>query len=152
MGDEVLKTVTTLILSLILSSTLVVAKSDKFTENSREKIVEYDKFFSQISEKRLGVSNSKIDTVKNPFIMTYSKIVVKDSNSTVTVKKPTYTLTATFNKKAKLNGQWYKLYSEIGDFKLVSIRSNSVIIENEHSKKELFIRKSNVSKIKFSSK
>ena len=153
MGDEILKTVTTLILSLILSSTLVVAKNDKFTENSRKKIAEYDKFFSQISEKRLGVSNSKINTVKNPFMMTYSKVVVKDSNSTVTIEKPTYTLTATFDKKAKLNGQWYKLYSKIGDFKLVSIRSNSVILEDKHSKKKFFIiRKNNVSKIKFSSK
>ena len=152
MGDEILKTIIALILSLILSSTLMAAKNDEFTENFREKIAEYDKFFSEISEKRLGVSNSKIDTVKNPFIMTYGKVVVKDGNSTVKIKKPTYTLTAIFNKKAKLNGRWYKLYSKIGDFKLVSIGSNSVIIENEHSKKELFIRKSNVSKIKFSSK
>ena len=152
MGDEILKTVITLILSLILSSTLVAAKNDKFTENFREKIAEYDKFFSQISEKRLGVSNSKIDTIKNPFIMTYSKVVVKDDNGTVTIKKPTYTLNAILNKKAKLNGQWYKLHSQIGDFKLTSIGSNSVIIKNEHSKKELFIRKSNVSQIKFSSK
>ena len=68
------------------------------------------------------------------------------------MKKPTYILTATLNKKAKINGQWYKLYGEIGDFKLTNIRSNSVIIKNEHSKKELFIRKNDVSKIKFSSK
>ncbi len=151
MGDEILKTVVALILSLILSSTLVAAKNDKFTENFKEKIAEYEKFFTQISEKRIGVSNSKIDTIKNPFIMAYNK-VVKDGNSTVIIKKPTYTLTAIFNKKAKLNGQWYKLHSEIGDFKVTSIRSNSVIIKNEHSKKELFIRKSNVRQIKFSSK
>lgn len=143
MGDEILKPIVTLILSLILSSTLVAAKND---------IKEYDKLFSQIGKKRIGISNSQIDRVKNPFIMTYSKVVVKDGNGTVTIKKPTYTLTAILNNKAKLNGQWYKLHSEIGDFKLVSIRSNSVIIKNEHSKKELFIRKSNVSKIKFSSK
>jgi len=152
MGDEILKTIVALILSLILSSTLVAAKNDNFTESFKKKIAEYDKFFSQISEKRIGVSNSKIDTVKNPFIMTYSKLVAQDSNGTVIQKKPTYILTAIFNKKAKLNGQWYKLHSEIGDFKLASIRSNSVIIKNEHFKKELFIRKSNVNKIKFSSK
>ena len=151
MGDEILKTVVALILSLILSSTLVAAKNDKIAENFKEKIAEYDKFFSQISEKRIGVSNSKIDTIKNPFIMTYNK-VVKDGNSTVIINKPAYTLTAILNKKAKLNGQWYKLHSEIGDFKLTSISSNSVIMRNEHSKKELFIRNSNVRQIKFSSK
>jgi len=151
MGDEILKTVIALILSLILSSTIEAASNNNFTESFKDKMAQYDKFFSQISEKRVGVSNSKIDTVKNPFIMSYKK-VVKDGNGTVTVQKPTYILTATFDKKAKINGKWYKLHGDIGDFKLVSIRSNSVIIKNEHSKKELFIRKSNVSKIKFSSK
>ena len=79
MGDEILKTAIALILSLILSSTLEAANNDKF----KDKIAQYDKLFSQISEKRIGVSNSKINTVKNPFIMTYSKVVVEDGNGTV---------------------------------------------------------------------
>ena len=152
MGDEILKTLVILILSLVLSSSLVAAKNNKFTENFKEKMAQYDKFFAQISEKRIGVSNSKIDTVKNPFIMTYKNVVVKDGNNTITVKKPTYLLTGILNKKAKLNGQWYRLNSQIGDFKLTNIGTKSVIIKNEHSKKEIFIRKSDVSKIKFSSK
>jgi len=146
MGDEILKTVIMLFLLLIMSSSLVTANDFK------DNISEYDKLFTQISEKRIGVSNSKIDTIKNPFIMTYNKVIVKDGNSTVTIKKPTYILTGIFNKKAKINKQWHKLHSEIGDFKLTSIGTKSVIIKNGHSKKELFIRKSNVSKIKFSSK
>lgn len=67
-------------------------------------------------------------------------------------QEETFVVTAIFDKKAKINGTWYKLYSEIGEYKLVSIKRNSVIIKSEHSKKELFIRKSNVGKIKFSSK
>jgi|LGOV01.1.fsa_nt_gb hypothetical protein len=152
MGDEVLKNILTIVFlfSLVLSSS--VAQEREFSENFKSKIAEYDKFFSQISEKRFGVPNSKIDSVKNPFIMSYKKVMVKDGNTTVEIKKPSYILSATFDKKAKINGKWHKLNSQIGDFKLISIRTKSVIIKNEHSKKELFIRKSNVSKIKFSSK
>ncbi len=146
-----MKTINIIILTLSLIISSVIAK-DKLTENFKDKLSEYDKFFSQISEKRVGVENKKIDEVKNPFIMTYNKIKVKDGNSTVAVKKSTYVLNAIFSNKAKINGIWYKQNSTIGDFKLTSIRSNSVIMKNEHSKKELFIRKSNVSKIKFSSK
>lgn len=149
MGDEVLKTTTiALILSLVLSSAI----ANESSKNINSKIAEYDKFFTQISEKRVGVSNSKIDNTKNPFIMTYKKVMVKDGNSTIEVKKPTYVLNTIFNDKAKINGKWYKIGNDIDDFKLASIRDKSVIIKNEHSKKELFIRKSNVSKIKFSSK
>ncbi len=153
MGDEVLKKIIlTLMLSLILSSALVAAKNDRFTKNFKSKLIKYDKFFTQIGKKRIGVPDSKIDKVKTPFILTDKRLVIKDGNKTVKVKKPMYILNATFNNKAKVNGQWHKINSEIGDFKLTNIRSNSVIIKNEHSKKELFIRNSDVSKIKFSSK
>lgn len=151
MGDEILKTIIFVVCTITLLISSTIAK-EEFSANFKSKISEYDKFFKQISEKRTGISNEQINQVKNPFVMTYSKVVVKDANSTATSKKLTYTLNATFNNKAKINGKWYNINSKIGDFKLASIRTNSVIIKNEHLKKELFIRKSNVSKIKFSSK
>lgn len=122
------------------------------SENSKRQIKEYNNLFQKISEKRVGVSNQKINNIKNPFTMDSKKTIVRDGNSTTAISEITYTLNTTFDKKAKINGKWYKLNSEIGDFKLTKIMSKSVIIRNEHSKKELFIRKSNVSKIKFSSK
>ncbi len=150
MGDEVLKIVT-LIFTLLLLFSSAIAK-EVLTTEFKNKMKEYDKLFSQIGEKRIGVSNTKINMLKNPFLMTYKKVVIKDGNSTKEIKKPKYILTVTFNKKAKINGKWYKLNSKLDNFKLINIRSNSVIIQNEHSKKELFIRKNDVSKIKFSSK
>ena len=143
----IILTLTTIL--LLLSSSVA---QEKFSANFKNKIAQYDKFFKQISEKRVGISNSQINQVKNPFIMTYAKVIVKDGNRTIASKKPTYTLNATFNNKAKINGKWYNIHSKIGDFKLANVKTNSVIIKNEHLKKELFIRKSNVSKIKFSSK
>jgi len=153
MGDELLKKIIAFTLSVIFSSALVAAeKNKKFYDEFEDKIAQYDKLFNEISEKRTGVPNSKIDSIKNPFIVVYKKAIVNDGNGTEGTKNPTHVLNVTFNTKAKINGQWYKIGNEIGDFKLVSIKNDSVIIKNEHSKKELFIRKNDVSKIKFSSK
>ena len=136
-----------LVLFLFLLSSLSAIANNDF-EN---KIKEYDKLFQQISEKRIGISNNKIDHIKNPFIMMGKKNIVVDGNVTKS-NKVNYILNATFNNKAKINGTWYKLNSEINDFRVVKISNKSVIIKNEHSKKELFIRNSDVNKIKFSSK
>lgn len=141
MGDEVLKSKIQILLFLFVIGNLYAIADDN--------VKKYDTLFQQIGEKRVGVSNSKIDSLKNPFDVE-KKIVSVDKN--VTTNKTNYILNATFDKKAKINGIWYKLNSDVIDFKLVKINSNSVIIKNEHSKKELFIRKSDVSKIKFSSK
>ena len=152
MGDEILKKIILILtLSLIFSSALIAAKNDGFTENFKKRLMKYDNLFAQISKKRIGVSNSKINTIKTPFIRN-NKVKIKDSNETEKVKKPIYILNATFNNKAKVNGKWHNINSEIGKFKLTNIKSNSVTIKNGHSKKELFIRNSNASKIKFSSK
>jgi hypothetical protein len=145
MGDEVLKTLILLTLSLIISSAFLFAKDEVSSKTD-----EYDKLFTQISKKRIGASSQDINKVENPFIM--ERNIVIDVNSSTAKAQTIYKLNAIFDKKAKINGQWYKLNSEIDNFNLASIGKNSVIIKNEHSKKELFIRKSDDNKIKFSSK
>jgi len=146
MGDEILKNI---ILMLLLLFSSGVAK-ENLSKNLKNKIASYDKLFTQISKKRTGIPNAKIEAVKNPFVMIDNKIIVNDSN--VTIKEITYTLSAIINNRAKINGEWYELNNEIDNFYLVSIKRNSVVIKNEHSKKELFIRENDASKIKFSSK
>lgn len=146
MGDEILKKIIFFTLfTVLLSNSFVLAGT------AEDKIKEYDTLFNQIGEKRVGISNQKIENVQNPFLMTYQKQIAPDG-SVATVKEIIYVLSAIFGKKAKINGIWYKINDKIGDLKLVRISDNSVIIKNEHSKKELFIRKNDVSKIKFSSK
>jgi len=147
MGDEVLKTNKILIISLFVVVNLLASANN----NIKNEIKEYDTLFQEIGQKRVGVSNSEINSIKNPFLMTNVKSDIKDGNTTK-IKKITYILSAIFSNKAKINGKWYKLNNEVDDFKLTKISSKSVIISNGHSKKELFIRKSNVGKIKFSSK
>ena len=147
MGDEVLKTLTTVVTVLLLIFSFANSK-ENMSEELKNKITEYDKFFTEINQKRVGVSNFEIDKISNPFKVTREERVFKNSSK----KEKTHLLTAIFNKNAKIDGQWYKINNAIGGFKLIAINSGSVIIKNAHSKKELFIRKNNVKKIKFSSK
>ncbi len=138
---------------MLVLALLLCFLSSLSAENLQSRLLEYEKLFTQINKKRIGVSNKKIDEIKNPFItISNSKANIQDSNQSASIKKPTYTLNAILNYKAKINEQWYKLDDKIGDFKLTNIERESVVIENRHSKKKLFMRKSYASKNKFSSK
>jgi hypothetical protein len=146
MGDEVLK-------KIIFFALFVVLLSNSFVLASplEDKIKEYDTLFNQIGKKRVGISNEKIDNVKNPFLMTNQKQTTPDG-TVATVQANPYMLSAIFGKKAKINGLWYKINDTINDFKLVRISDKSVVIQNEHLEKEILIRKNDAIKIKFSSK
>ncbi|WP_458701520.1 hypothetical protein ACKGJI_05210 [Sulfurospirillum sp. 1307] len=113
---------------------------------------EYNNLFNEIGQKRVGIDEKMIDKLKNPFVMKKVFVDKKDNNSTSIEKKETYILSGIFDKKAKINGIWHEIGNEIGNYKLLNIKRRSVIIGNDHYKQELFIRKNNVSKIKFSSK
>jgi len=147
MGDEVLKKQIFFTIFFILISNTFLMSSERGIEKTKE----FNKFFQDISKKRVGASEQDVNKVKNPFIMISNKGISIDGNVTVT-QEIVYTLSGIFDKKAKINGKWYRLSSKIGDFKLIKIKNKSVIIKNEHSKQELFIRKNNVDKITFSSK
>lgn len=147
-----MKTLTKKITILLLFSTFF--SSAALTEESREKnIKQYDTLFDQIGEQRVGLSTETIASVDNPFFMEKKKAVEPaDSNTSKKIIKPEYVLNGTLNKKAKINDSWYALNSTIGEYKLVQIKSNRVVLQNKHIKKELYIRKPNAVKIQFSSK
>jgi len=147
MGDEVLKKQIFFTIFFILISNTFLLSSDRGIEKTKE----FEKFFQDISKKRIGISGQNIDKVKNPFLMISKNSVNVDGNVTA-IQEIVYTLNAIFDDKAKINDAWYKLNNKIGDFKLIKIKNKSVVIKNENSKQELFIRKNNVDKIIFSSK
>ncbi|MFK5881867.1 MAG: hypothetical protein QM482_06600 [Sulfurospirillum sp.] len=110
---------------------------------------QYNKIFERISETRIGVAAKTINKIKNPFVVIYKK--AGDTNKTKKAKI-IYNLDAIFNKKAMINGKWYKKRAKIGAYRLIKIKKRSVLLRSQNTKKELFIRKDNESKIKFSSK
>ena len=92
---------------------------------------------------------SKIEKLDNPFIVTGSSNEAENNDSNI---QPVYLLEATFNQKAKINGAWYIINDQISTWKLVKINRNSVILQNETEKKEIFIRTKDERNIKIFSK
>lgn len=146
MGDEILKTILKTFLFVLISTSFIDAKDNLSLGNE---VKEYDRIFEKIAEKRVGIEVEKIDKIDNPFIVTGSG---NDSDSNDSNTQPIYFLEATFDQKAKINGLWYTIKDQINTLKLVKINRNSVILQNETEKKEIFIRTKDESNIKIFSK
>ncbi len=121
----------------------------KSTLSMGNEVKEYDTIFEKIAVKRVGVEAAAIDRIVNPFIVTYDNSVNFDDNVS---QKPLYVLEATLNQRAKINGSWYTIHDQIDIYKLVKIKANSVTLQNETDRKEIFIRTNDESNIKIFSK
>jgi len=149
MGDEVLniliKHSMRIFVFLFFLSTFLYSTTNLRLGNDTK---EYDNIFKKIGEIRVGIDTKDINKIKNPFIIINKNI---DNNETKKQRK-IYKLNAIFNHKAMINGKWYKKYSKIGVYKLIKVKTSSVLLRSADKTKELFIRKNNGSKFKFSSK
>lgn len=141
-----MKTILKTFLFVLISTSFVDAKDNLSLGNE---VKEYDRIFEKIAEKRVGIEIEKIEKIDNPFIVTGSS---NDSESNESNAQPIYLLEATFDQKAKINGSWYTIKDQINIWKLVKINRNSVILQNETEKKEIFIRTKDESNIKIFSK
>ncbi len=113
-------------------------------------VKEYDRIFEKIAEKRVGVDGLTIDKLSNPFIVSTNELDISDANTST--GESAYLLEATINQKAKINGTWYNIQDTINTWKITKISRNSVILQNETEKKEIFIRTKDESNIKIFSK
>jgi len=149
MGDEILNIITKhnicIFVFLLFSSTFLYSTTNLRLGNDTK---EYDKIFEKIGEIRVGVNTKDINKIKSPFIVIKKNI---DNNETKK-RRIIYELNAIFNNKAMISGKWYKKYSKIGVYKLIKVKKNSVLLRSADKSKELFIRKNNGPRFKFSSK
>jgi len=141
-----LKTLLKTFFFVLVYSSFIDAKDNLSLGNE---VKEYDRIFEKIAEKRVGIEILKIEKLDNPFIVTGSGNESEGNDSTV---QPVYLLEATFDQKAKINGAWYTIKDQINTWKLAKINRNSVILQNETEKKEIFIRTKDESNIKIFSK
>ena len=146
MGDEILKT---LLKCFVVLAVVAISAFSKETLSLGNEVKAYDQIFSKIGEKRIGVDAKLIEGTLNPFIVSRGDSIV-DGN--ITEAKAVYVLEATFDKKAKINGVWYHQKDTIGDFKLVKVNRNFVVLQNELEKNELYIRTKDDSNFKISYK
>ena len=147
MGDEILKTLCQLLLASSLFISMIHAKEDLSLGGE---VKEYDKIFERIAERRSGADIIMIDKLENPFISITTDHNTVDGNESI--QPSVYILEATFDQKAKINGQWYRKNEIVGSFKLVKVMRNSVMLQNEIEKKELVIRTKDESNVKIFSK
>jgi len=108
-------------------------------------IKEYKEMFKKISQKRIGLDESQISQVSPPFVMIVkkSKESAKAKNKGNTPKAVALHLEAILGKSVMINGKWYKLYQNIGNFKIISVTADSVYLKGEGVKQKLTIRKKN---------
>ncbi|WP_263832837.1 hypothetical protein [Sulfurospirillum oryzae] len=142
-----MKTLFRTTLGLLLALSISSAKSGL---SLGSEVQEYDKIFEKIAERRSGADVTMIDKLENPFINSNTELINSDSNATSEIT--VYILEATFDQKAKINGNWYAKNDSVGSYKLVKITRDSVILQNEIEKKELALRTKNESNIKIFTK
>jgi len=103
-----------------------------------------------IKPPRHGISESRINRTKNPFIFFKTKeekiptkktiVNVKKTltNTNVVSKKSTsIILSAIINKSALVNGKWYKVNDKIGKYTLSKINKTTAILK--YKRKELLL-------------
>ena len=131
---------------VVISSIMIggVLFANNPTTIDKEQLVkEYQEMFKKISQKRVGLDESKIVQVHSPFVkIVKNKKGTKSANTTKKVQN-VLTLDAILGKSAMINGKWYKLYQKVGDMKIVAIRANEILLRNSSETKKLKIRTKN---------
>lgn len=131
---------------MLIAATSLTAQELPGGEERLALIQEYKMMFSKIGEKRIGAAPEEIDAVRPPFIRLKKeeakKAVVTKDGIKVAVK-PGYRLQAIVNKRAMINGHWYKEGDKIDDFKVAVIEESGLFLQNNEYKKRLTLRKSN---------
>ncbi len=141
---------------LITSSLFVVCTlSASTTMPSGEMDLSWvDEHISAIAQKRVGISNSKINAVNNPMKITIVRKKTKKSGPVAVkgkkpkkavVKADPLKLKAIMNSKALVGSKWYKVNDTILGYKVVAISGDKVHLSSKKKKKILFLNKTNKS-------
>ncbi len=148
MGDEVLKPLRYFLILIFCFALSFAQNPVSLLDDTKS----YDQIFEKIAEKRLGVQNQMIDTIANPFEAVLKKDPLKEENNETAIKEPSFVLQAILSQKAKINDKWYCKHDTIGEYELVALGRDHVILQSETEKKELHIRNQDDAKVKISFK
>lgn len=102
-------------------------------------VSEYDRWFNEINDVRVGVDSNNIDALSNPFTTITATVISSNASSA-----PKLELNAIFDgTSAMINDSWYKLNSRVFNMRLTSIKKNSVVLSDTERTIELYLRKTN---------
>ena len=139
MGDEVLMKKLMIIPALVIN---IFASTGEIKNEKEALILEYRDMFKRISQKRIGVEESKIDDLSAPFLKVEKKVEAPQVDVNETFVAP-FELQATFGQKAKISGKWYKLNDSVDGMKLISIKQAYVWLKSDESRKKLIMGSKN---------
>ena len=140
-----------------MKNILLILSLFGFTHSVADELKWVDEQIQAIKPPRVGITKSKIDTIRDPFIILKKQLKEKPTKKALTSNKSTiskgnisksttnaiskqttsFTLNAIINKSALINGKWYKLHSKLGKYTLSHIDASSVILS--YKNKELLL-------------
>ena len=144
------------------------------TLQAKDELTWVDEQVNAIKPPRISVSNSKISSLRDPFIFLEknrtkkkekrakatttvpSKSFVSNSNRVetkkTTPKKISYSskiaLSAIMNKSALINGKWYKVNQKIGSY-IISKITNTNVVLTKNSKSLILSTNSKINNLEF---
>lgn len=94
-----------------------------------------DELFDKISQQRVGLSDEKIEAIKNPFIQ-----VNVNNNATQiggdVAASGDILIKAIVSSRVKINEKWYKVNDEVSGLTITKILPNSIEVKNSEGKIE----------------
>lgn len=139
MGNEILKN------HIYIISIFTIINSSQ--ADTKQQIKVFDELFDSINKKRYGLEDRAIAKLKNPFILK-KRLDKQDDGKIKNVKNEgSYKLNAILSNRALINNTWVKLHQFIKEYKLVKIKSNSVILDNGSYIKKLYLEGGKSAKI-----
>ena len=111
-----------------------------FANQLQEEMDSYDNIFEKIKEKRSGLSDIELSSIKNPFKQEPIKTVTDQNLSIITQASKGLSLKAILLNKANIDSKWYAVGDIVDGYKIANITKNSVFLVKGDEKQELILK------------
>ena len=111
-----------------------------FANQLQEEMGSYDKIFEKIKEKRSGLNDIELSSIKNPFKQEPIKTVTDQNLSIITQASKGLSLKAILLNKANIDSKWYAVGDIVDGYKIANITRNSVFLVKGDEKQELILK------------
>ena len=111
-----------------------------FANQLQEEMDSYDKIFEKIEEKRSGLSDIELSSIKNPFKQEPIKTITDQNLSIAPQASKGLSLKAILLNKANIDSKWYAVGDIFDGYKIANITRNSVFLVKDDEKQELILK------------
>jgi len=115
-----------------------------FANQLQDEMNSYEQIFEKIKEKRNGLSDIELSSVKNPFKQESIGARADQNSSTVYDNHSKgFSLKAILLNRANINSKWYSVGDIVDTYKINNITKNSVVLVKGDEKQELILKNGN---------